>query len=165
MLHESFLSTLSITAMITLITATAFHLNFVLGVMGVPDLLTRFVSGLDLSQGQMIVILTLFYLILGSFLDAPAMIVGTIPIVFPIVVALKIDPVLFGIYLVLMAELALITPPVGMNLHVVQGIRGRGRIREVIEGVLPFLLMMLAMAALIRVWPKLVLALPALVMG
>ena len=165
MLHESFLSTLSITAMITLITAAAFYLNFVLGVMGVPDLLTRFVSGLQLSQGQMIIILTIFYLILGCFLDALAMVVGTIPIVFPIIVALKIDPVWFGIYLVLMAELALITPPVGMNLYVVQGIRGRGTIREVIEGVLPFLAMMLLMVALIWLWPKLVLALPALVMG
>ena len=165
MLHDSFLSTLSITAMITLITAAAFYLNFVLGVMGVPDLLTRFVSGLQLSQGQMIIILTIFYLILGCFLDALAMVVGTIPIVFPIIVALKIDPVWFGIYLVLMAELALITPPVGMNLYVVQGIRGRGNIREVIEGVLPFLAMMLLMVALIWFWPKLVLALPALVMG
>ena len=165
MLHESFLSTLSITAMITLITAAAFYLNFVLGVMGVPDLITRFVTGLQLSQGQMIVILTIFYLILGCFLDALAMVVGTIPVVFPIILALKIDPVWFGIYLVLMAELALITPPVGMNLYVVQGIRGRGNIREVIEGVLPFLLMMLLMVALIWCWPKRVLALPALVMG
>lgn len=165
MLHECFLSTLSITAMITLITAAAFYLNFVLGLMGVPDLITRFVSGLQLSQGQMILILTIFYLILGCFLDALAMVVGTIPIVFPIILALKIDPVWFGIYLVLMAELALITPPVGMNLYVVQGIRGRGNIREVIEGVTPFLLMMLVMVALIWLWPGLVLWLPKLVMG
>lgn len=160
MLHECFLSTLSITAMITLIAAAAFYLNFVLGIMGVPDLITKFVSSMELTQGQMILILTIFYLILGCFLDALAMVVGTIPIVFPIIVALKIDPVWFGIYLVLMAELALITPPVGMNLYVVQGIRGRGNIRDVIVGVLPFLVMMLLMVLLIWLFPAIVMWLP-----
>lgn len=164
MLHACFLSTLSITAMITLITAAAFYLNFVLGIMGVPELITRFVSTMQLSQGQMIVILTIFYLILGCFLDALAMVVGTIPIVFPIILALKIDPVWFGIYLVLMAELALITPPVGMNLYVVQGIRGRGNIRDVIVGVLPFMLMMMLMVAWIYFMPAIALWLPGKMM-
>lgn len=160
MLHECFLSTLSITAMITLIAAAAFYLNFVLGIMGVPDLITKFVAKMELTQGQMILILTILYLILGCFLDALAMVVGTIPIVFPIIIALKIDPVWFGIYLVLMAELALITPPVGMNLYVVQGIRGRGNIRDVIVGVLPFLVMMLVMVLLIWLFPDIVMWLP-----
>ena len=111
--HESFLTTLSITAMIMLIAAAAFYLNFVLGMMGVLDMLTKFVIGMKASLGQIILILTVLYLILGCFLDALAMVVGTIPIVFPIVVALGIDPVWFGIFLVIMAELALITPPVG----------------------------------------------------
>ena len=165
MLHQCFLSTLSITAMITLITAAAFYLNFVLGVMGVPDLVTKYVTGLQLTQGQMILILTIFYLILGCFLDALAMVVGTIPIVFPIIIALKIDPVWFGIFLVLMAELALITPPVGMNLYVVQGIRGRGNIKEVIVGVIPFLFMMLLMVLLIWLFPAIVMWLPTKMMG
>lgn len=165
MLHECFLSTLSITAMITLIAAAAFYLNFVLGIMGVPDLLTKYVSSLQLTPGQMILILTVFYLILGCFLDALAMVVGTIPIVFPIVVALGIDPVWFGIYLVIMAELALITPPVGMNLYVVQGIRGQGNIREVIVGVIPFLFMMLLLVVLIYFFPAIVMWLPTRMMG
>jgi TRAP-type C4-dicarboxylate transport system permease large subunit len=76
------------------------------------------------------------------------MIIGTIPIVFPLVVALGIDPVWFGIFLVVMAELALITPPVGMNLYVVQGIRKEGLITDVIVGTLPFLLMMLLLVVL-----------------
>lgn len=165
MLHECFLSTLSITAMITLIAAAAFYLNFVLGIMGVPDLLTKFVSDLQLSPFQMILILTVFYLILGCFLDALAMMVGTIPIVFPIVVALGIDPVWFGIYLVIMAELALITPPVGMNLYVVQGIRTSGNIHDVIMGVIPFMFIMLLMVALIVFFPQIVLWLPTRMMG
>ncbi|MDZ7920867.1 TRAP transporter large permease [Rhodoferax sp.] len=160
MLHESFLTTLSITAMIMLIAAAAFYLNFVLGMMGVPDMLTKFVTGMQASPGQIILVLTILYLILGCFLDALAMVVGTIPIVFPIVVALGIDPVWFGIFLVIMAELALITPPVGMNLYVVQGVRGEGNILDVIYGVLPFLLIMLALVALIWFFPSIVMWLP-----
>jgi C4-dicarboxylate transporter DctM subunit len=162
MLHESFLTTLSITAMIMLIAAAAFYLNFVLGMMGVPDMLTKFVTGMKASPGQIILVLTILYLILGCFLDALAMVVGTIPIVFPIVTALGIDPVWFGIFLVIMAELALITPPVGMNLYVVQGVRGEGNILDVIYGVLPFLLIMLLLVALIWFFPSIVMWLPTL---
>ncbi len=160
MLHEAFLTTLSITAMIMLIAAAAFYLNFVLGMMGVPDMLTKFVTGLHASPGQIIIVLTLLYLLLGCFLDALAMVVGTIPIVFPIVVALGIDPVWFGIFLVIMAELALITPPVGMNLYVVQGVRGEGNIIDVIWGVMPFLLIMLLLVVLIWFFPQIVMWLP-----
>jgi TRAP-type C4-dicarboxylate transport system permease large subunit len=88
------------------------------------------------------------------------MMIGTIPIVVPLVLALKIDPVWFGIYLVIMAELALITPPVGMNLYVVQGIRKEGLITEVIAGTMPFLLMMLLLVLLLYLFPDLALWLP-----
>jgi C4-dicarboxylate transporter, DctM subunit len=162
MLHASFLTTLSITAMIMLIAAAAFYLNFVLGMMGVPDMLTRFVTSLNASSGQIIIVLTLLYLLLGCFLDALAMVVGTIPIVFPIVVALGIDPVWFGIFLVIMAELALITPPVGMNLYVVQGVRGEGNIIDVIYGVLPFLVIMLVLIALLWFFPAIAMWLPSI---
>lgn len=165
MLHESFVSTVSITAMIMLIAAAAFYLNFVLGLMGVPQALANYVKSIGASQGQMIAILTVFYLILGCFLDALAMVIGTIPIVFPLVVAIGIDPVWFGIFLVVMAELALITPPVGMNLYVVQGIRGTGTITEVIVGTMPFLVMMLLLIWLLWVWPDMALLLPRLSFG
>ena len=160
MLHESFVSTVSITAMIMLIAAAAFYLNFVLGLMGVPQALAGYVKEIGASPGMLILILTIFYLILGCFLDALAMVIGTIPIVFPIVTAVGIDPGWFGIFLVVMAELALITPPVGMNLYVVQGIRGEGEITEVIVGTLPFLFMMLLLVWLLWLWPDLALWLP-----
>ncbi|MCA3247002.1 MAG: TRAP transporter large permease [Azospirillum sp.] len=160
MLHESFVSTVSITAMIMLIAASAFYLNFVLGLMGVPQALANYVKEIGASPGALIAILTVFYLILGCFLDALAMVIGTIPIVFPLVVAVGIDPVWFGIFLVVMAELALITPPVGMNLYVVQGIRGEGEITDVIVGTLPFLLMMLLLVWLLWIWPDMALWLP-----
>ena len=165
MLHDCFITTISVTAMIMLIATAAFYLNFVLGLMGVPQALASFVSGLGASPGQMILILTIFYLILGCFLDALAMIIGTIPIVFPLVIALGIDPVWFGIFLVVMAELALITPPVGMNLYVVQGIRKEGLITDVIVGTLPFLVMMLLLVVLLWVFPGLALWLPRVSFG
>lgn len=165
MLHESFLTTMGITAMIMLIAAAAFYLNFVLGMMGVPNMLTKFVTGMNATPGQIILVLTILYLILGCFLDALAMVVGTIPIVFPIVVALGIDPVWFGIFLVIMAELALITPPVGMNLYVVQGVRGEGNIIDVIYGVMPFLLIMLLLVALIWFFPAIAMWLPGFMAG
>ena len=165
MLHECFITTVSVTAMIMLIAAAAFYLNFVLGLMGVPQALATFASQLGTSQLTMLLVLTVFYLILGCFLDALAMIIGTIPIVFPLVTALGIDPVWFGIYLVVMAELALITPPVGMNLYVVQGIRKEGLITDVIVGTLPFLVMMLVLVVLLVVFPGLALWLPKVSFG
>jgi C4-dicarboxylate transporter DctM subunit len=133
MLHESFVSTLSITSMIMLIAAAAFYLNFVLGMMGVPDMLTEFVVGLEGQSGPdhrdpdpavpdcWVAFWTRWRWWWAPFRSS-----------FPIVVALGIDPVWFGIFLVIMAELALITPPVGMNLYVVQGVRGEGNIIDVI---------------------------------
>ena len=165
MLHECFITTASVTAMIMLITAAAFYLNFVLGLMGVPQALSKMASTMGTSPLIMICILTVFYLILGCFLDALAMVIGTVPIVVPLVVALGIDPVWFGIYLVVMAELALITPPVGMNLYVVQGIRKEGLITDVIVGTLPFMVMMLLLVVLLWWFPDLALWLPRVSFG
>lgn len=165
MLHECFVTTVSVTAMIMLIAAAAFYLNFVLGLMGVPQALAAFASKVGTSQLTMLLMLTVLYLILGCFLDALAMIIGTIPVVFPLVTALGIDPVWFGIYLVVMAEIALITPPVGMNLYVVQGIRKEGTLTDVIVGTLPFLFMMLLLVVLLVVWPELALWLPRVSFG
>ena len=165
MLHECFITTASVTAMIMLITAAAFYLNFVLGLMGVPQALSKMASTMGTSPLTMICILTVFYLILGCFLDALAMVIGTVPIVVPLVVALGIDPVWFGIYLVVMAELALITPPVGMNLYVVQGIRKEGLITDVIVGTLPFMVMMLLLVVLLWWFPDLALWLPRVSFG
>ncbi|GGJ22048.1 TRAP transporter large permease [Neoroseomonas lacus] len=162
MLHECFVSTVAITAMIVLIVAGAFYLNFVLGILGVPQALSRFVVSLDASPIMILWILLIFYLILGCFLETLSMMVGTIPVVVPIVTALGIDPVFFGIFLVIMCEMALITPPVGMNLYVVQGVRGRGSVVDVITGSLPFLAMMFVLTVLLMYAPGIALWLPRL---
>ncbi len=111
------------------------------------------------------VLLTVFYLILGCFLETLSMMIATIPVVTPIVIALGLDPVWFGIYLVIMMEMALLTPPMGMNLYVVQGVRGGGPIRDVIIGTLPFLAVRMVVVAIIIVWPATILWLPNLMFG
>lgn len=160
MLHEAFISTVRTTAMILLIIIAAFYLKFIIGILGVPQAMTAFVAAMDLTTLQFILALVVFYLILGCFIETLSMMVGTLPIVFPVVVFMGIDPVWFGIFLVLMMELALITPPVGMNLFVVQGVRRTGPVTDVFWGVLPFVVVVLVMVALITAFPALVTWLP-----
>jgi C4-dicarboxylate transporter DctM subunit len=103
-----------------------------------------------------------FYLILGMFMETLSMMVATIPITTPIVVAAGYDPVWYGILVVLLMEAALLTPPVGMNLFVVQGIRERGDLNDVIIGTLPFIITLFAMIALIVAFPGIAMWLPNL---
>ncbi|MEO0820735.1 MAG: TRAP transporter large permease [Pseudomonadota bacterium] len=160
MLHEAFVATTRTSAMLIFIISAAFFLNFIVGILGVPQAMTRFVTELGLGPLEMIWLLVVFYLVLGCFLETLSMMVGTIPVVMPVILHLGIDPVWFGIFLVIMMELALITPPVGMNLYVVQGVRGRGTLGDVYAGIAPFVAAMLAMVALIIAVPDIVLAVP-----
>ncbi|WP_353475211.1 TRAP transporter large permease [Salipiger sp. H15] len=155
MLREALISTVTTTAMTLLILVAAFYLNFILGVLGVPGQVSAFVSELQVGPVAMLVLLVVLYLILGCFLDALAMMIATIPVVMPVVTHLGYDSVWFGIFLVMMCELALITPPVGMNLYVTQSVRGRGQVGTVILGVLPFLACILGVVALISIFPGL----------
>jgi len=160
LLYESLLSTVRVTAMTLLILIAAFYLNFVVGILGIPGQISRTMTQLTIEPWQMVLILVIFYVALGCFLDSLAMMIATIPIVFPIVQAIGYDPLWFGIFLVVMCEIALITPPVGMNIYVVQAVRGRGSVGTVIAGVLPFLGCMFALVALMTVLPEMVTWLP-----
>ena len=165
MLHECFVATVQVTAMITLIVVAAFYLNFVIGILGIPQALARFVAEIGAGPVETMLVLFVFYLILGCFLETLSMMIGTIPVVFPLVLALGIDPVWFGIFLVVMCELALITPPVGMNLYVVQGVRREGSVVQVIQGTMPFLAMMVLLTFLLIYWQDLALWLPRITFG
>ncbi|MBV6274091.1 TRAP transporter large permease [Alcaligenaceae bacterium CGII-47] len=160
MLHEAFLATMRTTAMILLIIVAAFFLNYVLGMMGVPQAVSMFVADLGATPLQTIWVLVLFYLILGCFLETLSMMIATVPVIVPLVVSLGFDPVWFGIFLVIMMELSLITPPVGLNLYVVQGIRGKGSVIDVIRGSMPFAAMMLLLVALLIYFPSIAMWLP-----
>ena len=165
MLHECFRGTVRLTAMTALILVAALYLNFVLAMLGVPQSLASLVKGLDVSPVMLLWALALMYVILGIFLETMPMLVGTVPVVFPIVVAAGIDPVFFGVFIVLMCELSLLSPPIGMTLYVIQGVRGEGSINEVFQGTLPFLASMIAMTALLIHFPQLATWLPGKMFG
>jgi len=153
MLHDCFCATASLTAMSILILAVAFYLNFVLGLMGVTPALGAFVAGIGASQLELILALTVFYLLLGVFFETLPMLVGTVPIVFPVIIAAGIDPVWFGVFIVLMCEISLISPPVGMTLYVIQAVRKEGTIAQVFAGTVPFFIAMIVMTVLLIAFP------------
>ena len=162
LLKNCFQQTARISGMILLIIVAAFILNLTISLTGVAEALTKWVTSLGLSATMLILALIVFYLILGMFMDVLSMQVATIPITYPIVTALGVDPIWYGIFIVLMCELGLITPPVGMNLFVVHGIRpDKGGIEDVIWGALPYAVIMILFTLVLLVLPQLVLWLPS----
>ena len=123
-------------------------------------------TGLGLSQTALLLLFVLFYVILGMFMDAMSMLVLTVPIAVPMVTALGVDPIWFGVFVVVMCEIGLITPPVGMNLFVVQGVRkGGGSFNDVIWGSVPFVVIMIIFAALLILVPGIAMLLPDMAAG
>ena len=110
--------------------------------------------------GDIVRVMVLFYLVLGCFMETLAMMITTIPIVAPIMFALGFDPVWLGIVIIILVECALITPPVGLNLFVVQSLRTSGSMNDVIAGAFPFVIMMLVMIALLAIAPDIALWVP-----
>jgi tripartite ATP-independent transporter DctM subunit len=165
MLHECFIATANLTAMSLLILAVAFYLNFVMGLLGVTPALGAFATSIGASPLELIIALTIFYLLLGIFFETLPMLVGTVPVVFPVIVAAGIDPVWFGVFIVLMCEISLISPPVGMTLYVIQAVRREGTIAEVFQGTVPFFIAMVVMTALLIAFPEMALWLPRISLG
>ena len=165
MLHECFIATANLTAMSLLILAVAFYLNFVMGLLGVTPALGAFATSIGASPLELIIALTIFYLLLGIFFETLPMLVGTVPVVFPVIVAAGIDPVWFGVFIVLMCEISLISPPVGMTLYVIQAVRREGTIAEVFQGTVPFFIAMVVMTVLLIAFPEMALWLPRISFG
>ena len=163
MLRDALEGTMKSTAMIMLIVIAAGFLNFVMSATGLTDTLTKTISGLGLSPAMMILVVVLFYVVLGCFMETLSMMIVTIPIVAPVMIALGFDPIWLGILIILMVETALITPPVGMNLFVVHSIRKSGSMNAVIVGSLPFVLALFVMVALLSFFPDIALWLPRVV--
>lgn len=158
LLMNCFTQSARTTGMVILIIVCALLLNVTLSMTGGTQAVTRWVSSLGLGQTGLLFLLVVFYVVLGMFMDAMSMLVLTVPIAVPMVTALGVDPVWFGIFIVVMCEIGLITPPVGMNLFVVQGIRkDKGSFSDVVYGSLPFVAIMIAFAGLLILWPDLAL--------
>ena len=155
------------TAMVMLIVMSAFFLNFVMVSIGLTGKITDFMRGLEFSPITVILIIIIVYLVLGCFMETLSLMIATTPIVAPIVAALGFDLVWFGVLFMILIEAALITPPIGVNLFVVQSVRNQsdsGPMRDIMIGVAPFLFMMLVMIGVLIVFPSLALWLPNLVM-
>jgi len=157
---ESLLGGTRLYCMIALILAGAAFLTLSMGYIGLPRHLAEWIATLGLSQFQLLAVLMLFFIVLGCFLDGISMVVLTMGVIMPTVLKAGIDPIWFGIFIVLVVEMAQITPPVGFNLFVMQGMTGRD-IGWIAKVTLPFFFLMIAAVTLIYVFPEIVTWLPA----
>jgi len=174
MLQRAMMTTVRTSSMIMLIVTSAFILSFALAILGVPAQLTELISGLKLTPLTFVILLTIFYLILGTFMEALSMMVTTMPILVPVLKAMGVDLVWFGIIMIILLEAALVSPPEGLNLYIIQGIRKSvsegaglqvGTMMDLWIGVLPFMAGIAICLTLLFIFPGIALWLPNLVMG
>ncbi len=161
MLMEAIMGATVTSAMIAFILAGAAFLTVSMGFTGIPRNLAAWIGGFNLSSLELLAALTVFFIILGCFLDGISVVVLTTSIIMPMISAAGIDPLWFGIYLVIVVEMSQITPPVGFNLFVIQGLTGIN-ILSVARSALPFFLILLGAVGLIIAFPQIATWLPSL---
>ena len=150
--------------MIALILFGAYFLNYIMSSLGVPQMLASFLTGLPIPGWLLMVLIIGFYLGLGTVMEGMSMIITTIPLLFPVVKALGYDPVWFGVIVTMLVEIAMISPPDGTVLYVLQGMRRQpGPISDMFRGVLPFLGAYIVAVVLLVAMPGIALWLPNLV--
>lgn len=158
---EAVMSATRTSCMIAFILLGAAFLSISMGFTGLPRNLAAWISDMNLSATTLLVALTFFFIILGCFLDGISVIVLTTSIIMPMVLAVGIDPLWFGIYLVIVVEMSQITPPIGFNLFVIQGLTGIDILR-IAKAAFPFFLLLLLGVFLICIFPQIVTFLPDL---
>ncbi|MDQ7955593.1 MAG: TRAP transporter large permease subunit [Pseudomonadota bacterium] len=156
---DSLLGATRLYCMMALILAGAAFLTLAMGYIGLPRHLAEWIGSLGLSKFQLVAMLAVFYIVLGCFLDGISMVVLTMGVIMPTVTAAGIDPVWFGIFIVLVVEMAQITPPVGFNLFVLQGMTGKDLL-YIARVTVPMFLLMIAAVLIIYFFPALVTWLP-----
>ena len=134
--------------------------NFLI-LASVPNLISDWITGLPLGKTAILMVILAMYFVLGCLLDSLAMILLTIPIVFPIIKALGYDPVWFGIIIVMVVELGLITPPIGMNVFVIKGIARDVPLETIFRGVMPFIVAQIILILILVAFPQIALWLPS----
>ena len=157
---DALLSAARTSCMIAFILLGAAFLAVAMGFTGLPRNLAAWIGGMGLSPYVLLAVLTLFFIVLGLFLDGISVVVLTTSIIMPMVQAVGIDPIWFGIYLVLVVEMSQITPPVGFNLFVIQGLTGIDVLR-IARAALPFFCLLLLAVGLITAFPAIVTLLPS----
>lgn len=150
--------------MIGFILAGAAFLTVAMGYTGIPRLLAEWITTMQLSPTALLVALTAFFVVMGCFLDGISMVVLTTSVILPMVQRAGIDLLWFGIYIIIVVEMAQITPPVGFNLFVLQSMTGKD-IFTIGKASLPFFLLMVVMVALLWVFPGMVSWLPSMMIG
>ena len=161
----AFLDTLYSAGMVFSILIGALIFNAFLAISTIPMELADAVTGLPLPPVVIMIVILLVYMGLGCFIDAFSMILLTIPIFFPVIRTLGFDPIWFGIITVLVVEIALITPPVGMNVYVIWGITEDVPMTDIFKGIMPFLVALVGLIILLIIFPSIVTFLPDLVVG
>ncbi|MGM8849973.1 TRAP transporter large permease [Salinicola halophyticus] len=161
---ESMFAGLRTSCMIAFIIAGASFLSSAMSFTQLPTQLASAIAAMGLSPNVLLVMLTLFLLVLGCFLDGISLILLVTSIIMPLINAAGIDPIWFGIYLVIVVEISQITPPVGFNLFVIQGLTGKN-IFTIAKATLPFFLLMLFAIVVMRAFPEIVLYLPQAMTG
>ena len=156
---DSLLGAARTSCMISFILIGAAYLTSAMSFTGLPANLAAWIGSLGLSQYSLIAVLTVFFIILGAFLDGISIVVLTTSVLLPAVLAAGIDPIWFGIYLILTVEMAQITPPIGFNLFVIQGITGRN-LFELVRMAFPFFLVLVLATVIVTVFPQIVMVLP-----
>ena len=164
MLRLALEGTMRTTAMIMAILVAAYFLNFVINIIGLTAQVNAMITELGWTPMQTLLGVIFFYVVLGMFMETLSMMVATVPIITPVIVSLGFDPVWFGIIIILLIETAMITPPVGINLFVVQGVRGRGHLHDVMIGATPFVITLMVMIVLLIVFPDIAMWLPNMTM-
>lgn len=156
---DSLLGAVKSSCMIGFILIGAHFLTLAMGFLGIPKALALWISGMSLSPMELILYLTVLFVILGCFLDGISVVVLTVAVILPMVQAANIDLLWFGIFIVLVVEMSQITPPVGFNLFVIQALTGKN-ILYVAKAALPFFLLIGVAILLISVFPEIVTYLP-----
>ena len=155
--------TIKTTCMIFAIMIGASLFGFVLTILDAPQALTNYVAGLETSRWVVFIAINCLLLFLGCILESVSIIFITLPILFPLILSLGFDPIWFNVVMLLNLELALITPPVGMNLFVLQGISPDSKMTEIVKGVIPFGLAMFVLIFILCLFPELATWLPIVV--
>ena len=158
---DCLMKTVQTSAMIFTILIGAILFNNFLVLSNVPDAIGLWIESLPFSSTVIMLIILLIYIIMGCALDSLAMILLTIPIFFPVIANLGFDPIWFGIIVVMVVELGLITPPVGMNVFIIKGMAPEVPLSKIYKGVLPFVIAQVVLIALIVFFPKIALWLPS----
>lgn len=153
------------TATVMLILIAAHMINPFLALSHIPSAVGEVLTGLGLGPIGTLVLILVIYLVLGCFLEGFAMLVLTLPIFFPIVLEMGIDPIWFGVLTVLTLEMGLISPPVGINVFIVKSVAPKVPLSEIFRGVLPFWFMMIVTVAILILFPQIVLVLPNTMMN